>query len=70
MIFNTLLNTLAAYSDRISNGTFTHDNFVGLQRVLQDIISAYQAKGIVSAEYSVLGHIYYILLDKGREVLQ
>ena len=66
MIFNTLLNTLATYSDRISNGTFTHDNFVGLQRVLPDIISAYQAKGITSAEYSALSKTYYILMDKAR----
>lgn len=70
MIFSTLLNTLAAYSARISNRTFTHDNFVGLQKQLPDIIAAYQAKGITSAEYNALGKIFYILMDKGREVLQ
>ena len=68
-VFTELLQQLGEYSEKVDDGTLTHDDFGQFQFLEPQIISAYKSGHIHNIEYRVLTGAYYYIKDGAREVL-
>lgn len=68
-VFTERLQQLGKYSEKVDDGTLTHDDFGQLQPMESQIIDAYKGGQLINVEYRVLMGAYYYIKDGAREVL-
>ena len=69
-VFTELLQLLGEYSEKVDDGTLTHDDFGEFQKLESRIIKAYQRGYFHNREYRALTAAYYFIKEGARIVLR